>query len=82
MLLEAVTQLCAKRVNREFIRAKNTYVILRELHEREEDPEAKAACENLVNILVRTEEEINAENLRELDIPEEIAHKFQTSARL
>lgn len=76
MLLEAVTQLCAKKSNREFIRNKNTYVILRELHKWERDFEAKAVCENLVNILIRTEEEIGAENLKEVEIPEEIQRNF------
>lgn len=76
MLLEAVTQLCAKRKNREYIRDKNTYVILRELHKWEEDDQAKAACENLVDILIRTEEEIDVENLKQVEIPGEILNKF------
>lgn len=53
MLLEAVTQLCAKRENREFIREKNTYLILRDLHKEETDPKVLAACENLVDLLIR-----------------------------
>lgn len=76
MLLEAITQLCAKRKNRELIRNKNTYVILRELHKWEQDHVAKAACENLVDILIRTEEEIGVENLKEVEIPEEIHKKL------
>lgn len=76
MLLEAITQLCAKKVNREYVRNKNTYVILRELHKWERDHEAKAACENLVDILIRNEEEIGAENLKEVDIPADIQQKF------
>lgn len=53
MLLEAITQLVTNRRNREFIRDKNTYVILRELHKWEKDKKALAACENLVDILIR-----------------------------
>lgn len=53
MLLEALTQLVANRPNREYIRNKNTYVILRELHKWEKDKKALAACENLVDILIR-----------------------------
>ncbi|KAK9753114.1 protein of unknown function (DUF384) [Popillia japonica] len=52
MLLEAITQLCAKRQNRELIRDKNTYVILRELHKWEDDRKALLACENLVDTYV------------------------------
>ncbi|CAH2014470.1 unnamed protein product [Acanthoscelides obtectus] len=76
ILLEAITQLVAKRPNREFIRDKNTYVIMRELHKWEKDDEAKAACENLVDILIRTEEEIGHENLKEVDIPDDLREKF------
>lgn len=53
ILLEAITQLCSKRINREYIRNKNTYVILRELHKWEQDKKALVACENLVDILIR-----------------------------
>lgn len=55
MLLEAITQLCAKRKNREVVREKNAYVILRELHKWEKDRAALLACENLVDILIRYE---------------------------
>lgn len=53
MLLEAITQLCSKKVNREYVRDKNTYIILRELHKWEKDKKALLACENLVDILIR-----------------------------
>jgi hypothetical protein len=77
MLLEALTQLCSKRQSREFIRDKNTYVILRELHKWEKDKKALLACENLVDILIRTEEEIGEDNLREVDVPEHLRDGFQ-----
>lgn len=82
MLLEAITQLCAKKPHREFIRHKNTYVILRELHKVEEDLETRAACENLVDILIRTEEEIGVENLKEIEIPAEIQRNFNENKQL
>lgn len=53
MLIEAITQLVAKKPNRELIRNKNTYIILRELHKWETDKKVLAACEDLVNILIR-----------------------------
>lgn len=53
ILIEAITQLCSKRINREFARDKNAYIILRELHKWEKDKKALLACENLVDILIR-----------------------------
>lgn len=76
MLLEAITQLCVNKENREFIRDKNTYVILRELHKWEKDRKSLLACENLVDILIRTEEEIGRENLKDLEVPADMQEKF------
>ncbi|KAJ3653071.1 hypothetical protein Zmor_018988 [Zophobas morio] len=77
MLMEALTQLCSIRKNREFIRDKNTYIILRELHKWEKDRKALLACENLVDILIRTEEEIGEDNLKEVHVPEDLHDDFQ-----
>ncbi|KAF2882791.1 hypothetical protein ILUMI_23303 [Ignelater luminosus] len=76
MLLEAITQLCALRKNRESIRSKNTYVILRELHKWEKDKKSLLACENLVDILIRTEEEIGEDNLKDVEVPPDLQEKF------
>ncbi|EFA05199.1 protein HGH1 homolog [Tribolium castaneum] len=76
MLLEALTQLCAKRKNREFIRERNTYVILRELHKWEKDRKVLLACENLVDILIRTEEEIGEDDLKTLKVPQSLSEDF------
>ncbi|KAL3270560.1 hypothetical protein HHI36_021097 [Cryptolaemus montrouzieri] len=53
MLIEAITQLCTEKQNRKYIRDKNAYVILRELHTWEKDAAVLTACENLVDILIR-----------------------------
>ncbi|KAK9874395.1 hypothetical protein WA026_002742 [Henosepilachna vigintioctopunctata] len=76
MLIEAITQLCTEKKNREFIRDKNTYIILRELHKWEKDNEVLTACENLVDMLIRTEEEIGCENLKEMKIPDDVSEKL------
>lgn len=76
MLLEALTQLCSQRKNREFIRDKNTYVILRELHKWEKDKKVLLACENLVDILIRTEEEIGEDDLKKIEVPEDLKEGF------
>ncbi|KAK4878521.1 hypothetical protein RN001_011027 [Aquatica leii] len=81
MLLEAITQLCTLRRNRKLIRDQNTYIILRELHKWEKDRKALLACENLVDILIRTEEEIGRDNLQDTDIPEDLVTKFEQMDR-
>lgn len=77
MLLEALIQLCSRKENRVYVREKNTYVILRELHKWEEDRKALLACENLVDILIRTEEEIGEEDLKNVEVPGDLQEKFK-----
>lgn len=76
MLLEALNQLCATKVAREILREKNAYIILRELHKWEKDKSCLLACENVVDILIKTEEEIGLDNLKEVDVPSEYTEKF------
>lgn len=80
ILLESLSQLCATRTARDYLRAKGTYEILRELHKFEcselGDKLALLACENVVDILIRTEEEIGEDNLKELSIPDDLEEKF------
>nr|SVE70525.1 EOG090X08WK [Daphnia similis]SVE71149.1 EOG090X08WK [Daphnia similis]SVE71781.1 EOG090X08WK [Daphnia similis]SVE72407.1 EOG090X08WK [Daphnia similis] len=76
MLLEALTQLCATKFGREYLRSKNTYVILRELHKWEKNENVLVVLEHLVNILIRFEHEIGHDNLKELEVPDEITEKF------
>ncbi|XP_055903380.1 protein HGH1 homolog [Eupeodes corollae] len=80
MILESLLQLCATKKYRELLRAKGTYEILREYHKWEakigKDNEALLACENVVDILIRKEEEIGLDNLKEIEVPEDIGKKF------
>lgn len=76
MLLDSLNQLCATRSAREFLRSKGTYEILRELHKWEKDPMCLLSCENVVDILIRTEDEIGEDNLKSVDIPSDLADKF------
>ncbi|KDR19997.1 protein HGH1 homolog isoform X2 [Zootermopsis nevadensis] len=77
MLLEALIQLCAKRSSRELMRERNTYLILREFHKWEKDRTVLLACENVVDILIRTEDEIGEDNIHDIDVPLELHQKFQ-----
>lgn len=63
-------QLCCTKHGRDFLREKQTYVILRELHKWEEDAEAKQTCENLVHILILDEPDSGPENWDEIELKE------------
>lgn len=76
-LLQALTQLSAKRNCREIIRDQGTYLILREFHKWEPNMELKLVCENLVDILIKTEDEIGTDNFHDLDVPEDLIDKFK-----
>ncbi|KAL1454066.1 hypothetical protein WDU94_010356 [Cyamophila willieti] len=76
ILLETLLQLCTIKQNRMFIRDKNTYLILRELHKTEIDKEVLLACENVVDILIRTEDEIGVDELHTVEVPEDMTEKF------
>lgn len=75
-LLESLNQLCATKFGRQYLRDCNAYIILRELHKTEKDPSVVAACENVVDILIRTEEEIGIDELNKIDIPSDLEEKF------
>ncbi|KAK0167625.1 hypothetical protein PV327_004997 [Microctonus hyperodae] len=76
MLLEALCQLCATKVARQILRSKNTYLILREYHKWETEKMALLACENVIDILIRTEEEIGLDNLKLIEVPAHYNEKF------
>lgn len=75
-MLEALAQLCATKKGREVLREQNAYVILREYHKWENNKNALLACENVVDILIRTEEEIGMDNLKDVEVPSEYTENF------
>lgn len=81
MLLESLAQLCATRQGRIYLRSKGTYEILRELHKFENsiegDPRALRACEDVVDILIKREDEIDHDNLKQIEIPDEMLEKIE-----
>lgn len=80
MLIDCLMQLCATRKGREYLRSNGTYEILRELHKWENteagDKFCLLSCENVVDILIRKEDEIGEDNLKKLDVPNDLAKKF------
>ncbi|XP_032528209.2 protein HGH1 homolog [Danaus plexippus] len=77
MIIETLNKLCAKRNIREVLRDNGVYYVLREYHKWEKDPNTLLACENVVDILIQKEEEVGAEDLSKVDIPEELKGKFE-----
>jgi hypothetical protein len=81
ILLESLAQLCATRKGRNYLRDKCAYEILRELHKFENsdkgDPRALRACEDVVDILIKTEDEIGHENLKTIEIPDDVMPKIE-----
>ncbi|XP_034113727.1 protein HGH1 homolog [Drosophila albomicans] len=80
MLLECLLQLCATRRCREVLRAKGVYEILREYHKWEakvgRESDCVLACENVVDILIKKEEEIGLDNYKSVEVPTEHTEKF------
>ncbi|XP_017079764.1 protein HGH1 homolog [Drosophila eugracilis] len=81
MLLECLLQLCSTRRSREILRSRGVYEILREYHKWEakvaKDSDCLLACENVVDILIKKEEEIGLDNYKtEVEVPSEQAEKF------
>nr|XP_026483073.1 protein HGH1 homolog [Vanessa tameamea] len=77
MIIETLNQLCAQRKGREILRDNGVYYVLRENHKWEKDPNILLACENVVDILIQKEDEVGAEDLTTVEIPEDMTEKFQ-----
>ncbi|NWU87969.1 HGH1 protein, partial [Onychorhynchus coronatus] len=70
-------QLTATKPGRRVVRAKGTYVVLRELHRWERDPEVLSTCHKLIQVLIGDEPEPGMENLLEVTVPEEVEQQLQ-----
>lgn len=76
LLLEALMQLCVTRHGRESLRDQNAYLVLREHHKWETDCHCQMLNEDVVNLLIRTEDEIGADDLSSVEVPDDLAKKF------
>ncbi|XP_068789713.1 protein HGH1 homolog [Struthio camelus] len=77
MLVEAVMLLTATKAGRHTVREKGTYLILRELHRWEKEPDVLSACEKLIQVLIGDEPGPGMENLLEVSIPEDVEQQLQ-----
>ncbi|NXT51733.1 HGH1 protein, partial [Pluvianellus socialis] len=71
------SQLTATKAGRRLVREKGTYLVLRELHGWEREPEVLAACEKLIQVLIGDEPGPGMENLLEVTVPEEVEQQLQ-----
>ncbi|NXM35589.1 HGH1 protein, partial [Oxyruncus cristatus] len=70
-------QLTATKAGRRVVRARGTYVVLRELHRWERDPEVLSTCHKLIQVLIGDEPEPGLENLLEVTVPAEVEQRLQ-----
>ena len=75
-------QLCATKFGREYLRAHQTYFVLRELHRVEEEAEVGGACETAIHMLIADEPAPGMENLEEVDIPQDFAARYSAITEL
>lgn len=77
MLVEAIMLLTATGIGRQHVRDQGSYLILRELHSWEPEPDVRVACEKLIQVLIGDEPEHGMENLMEVQVPEEVELQLQ-----
>ncbi|KAM4865060.1 protein HGH1 homolog [Thomomys bottae] len=76
MLVEAVMLLTATAPGRQQVRDRGAYLILRELHSWEPEPDVQMACEKLIQVLIGDEPECGMENLLEVQVPEDVEQQL------
>lgn len=69
-------QLCATKAGRSYIKEKNTYIIMRELHKWETNKANDIAIQNLIDILIGDEPAKEHEDLSKVVIPENLKEQF------
>ncbi|KAH0518812.1 Protein HGH1-like protein [Microtus ochrogaster] len=77
MLIEAIMLLTATAPGRQQIRDQGAYLVLRELHNWEPEPDVRIACEKLIQVLIGDEPEVGMDNLLEVQVPEDVERQLQ-----
>ncbi|BES96758.1 Domain of unknown function (DUF383) [Nesidiocoris tenuis] len=77
ILLCSLLRLCSTRNIRTQVRDSNAYLILREYHKWETDRSNLLAAENVIDLLIRTEDEIGVDDVSSLDVPDDLVEKFE-----
>lgn len=76
IIVESIFRLCATKKGRQYIKEKNTYVIMREYHKWEPERMNYPTIMNLIDVLIGDEPEPHLENLHEVEVPEDLQKKF------
>ncbi|NXT04558.1 HGH1 protein, partial [Prunella fulvescens] len=74
-------QLAATKAGRWQLRSRGSFLVLRELHAWERDPEVLSACHKLIQVVIGDEPEAGMENLLEVTIPEELEERLRDMDR-
>ncbi|NWW58229.1 HGH1 protein, partial [Ifrita kowaldi] len=74
-------QLTATKAGRTQLRSRGSYLVLRELHAWEKDPEVLSACHKLIQVLIGDEPAAGMENLLEVTIPEDLERRLRDADR-
>ncbi|XP_074059188.1 protein HGH1 homolog [Macrotis lagotis] len=77
MLIETIMLLTATAPGRKLVKNQGTYLVLRELHSWERDPNVRVACEKLIQVLIGDEPEAGMENLLEVSVPPDVEQRLQ-----
>ncbi|NWI02169.1 HGH1 protein, partial [Tichodroma muraria] len=70
-------QLMATKPGRLQVRSRGSYLVLRQLHAWEKNPEVLGACQKLIQVVIGDEPEAGLENLLEVTIPEEVEQRLR-----
>uniref|UniRef100_G3VYZ2 Protein HGH1 homolog n=2 Tax=Sarcophilus harrisii TaxID=9305 RepID=G3VYZ2_SARHA len=77
MLIETIMLLTATAPGRKLVKDQGAYLVLRELHTWEPNPEVRLACEKLIQVLIGDEPEAGMENLLEVTVPPDVEQRLQ-----
>ncbi|XP_077022645.1 protein HGH1 homolog [Tamandua tetradactyla] len=77
MLIEAIMLLTATAPGRQQVRDQGAYLILRELHSWEPEPDVRVTCEKLIQVLIGDEPEQGMENLLQVQVPEDVEQQLK-----
>ncbi|XP_036597417.1 protein HGH1 homolog [Trichosurus vulpecula] len=77
MLIETIMLLTATAPGRKLVKDQGAYLVLRELHNWERDPNVRLACEKLIQVLIGDEPEAGMENLLEVSVPPDVEQRLQ-----
>ncbi|XP_039292817.1 protein HGH1 homolog isoform X2 [Nilaparvata lugens] len=77
LVLDTLLIFCATKRGRIILRESDVYIALKEVHSTSSDKAIEIATEKIVDILIRTEDEIGVNDYLDLEIPEHLVQKFR-----